>query len=283
MKYKVGDKVRIRSKEWYESHKNKFGKIWTVSLSGEGTVCFDQDNAKYCGKEVTIFSVESDNYVLRGIPYEWTDEMIEGVVEEETKFGTASNPLEPKSNANCLTRERVDALATKIDKELPSGNQNVWELPDGYQFVDENGNIINAKKIGLEKKKKEYPKTYEECAKIMNCPIAGPSGWLFNFDANIKDPYYRKIDILMGKFTRLLICRDAYWKMAGEEMGLGKPWEPDWKNGDTHKFVIHVIKDEIRCGVGLVRSDLLSFPTEEMRDTFYENFKSEIERCKDLL
>lgn len=78
MKYKAGDKVRIRSKEWYESHKNKFGKIWTDSLSGEGVVCFDQDNAKYCGKEVIIFSVESENYVLRGIPYKWTDEMIEG-------------------------------------------------------------------------------------------------------------------------------------------------------------------------------------------------------------
>ena len=39
--------------------------------------------------------------------------------------------------------------------------------PSGYQFVDENGNIINAQKIVLEKKKKEYPKTYEECCKTL--------------------------------------------------------------------------------------------------------------------
>ena len=38
-----------------------------------------------------------------------------------------------KYNANCLTRERVDALATKIDKELPSGNQNV--MYGNYQMV----------------------------------------------------------------------------------------------------------------------------------------------------
>ena len=152
LKYKVGDKVRIQSKEWYESHKNKFGKVWTVCLSGEGTICFDHDNAKYCGKVLTIAAIEPENYAMVGNSYAWTDEMIEGLVEEETKFGTASNPIEPKSNANCLTLERVDALATKIDKELPSWNQNVWELPNGYQFTDENGNVINATKIVLEKK-----------------------------------------------------------------------------------------------------------------------------------
>jgi hypothetical protein len=28
---------------------------------------------------------------------------------------------------------------------------------------------------------------------------------------------------------------------------------------------------------------ILAFPTEEMRDTFYENFKDLIEQCKELL
>ena len=142
--------------------------------------------------------------------------------------------------------------------------------PNNYIFKDENGNVINATKIVLEKKKKEYPKTYEECCKVIEVP------YIKNYVAGYKNG-------LLDNFQRLLICRDAYWKIAGEEMGLGKPWEPDWKDGDTHKFIIHVIKDEIRCGVGLVRSDLLSFPTEEMRDAFYENFKSEIEICKELL
>ena len=42
---------------------------------------------------------------------------------------------------------------------------NEIKLPEGYIFKDENGNIINATKIVLEKKEKEYPKTYEECDK----------------------------------------------------------------------------------------------------------------------
>ena len=200
----------------------------------------------------------------------WSDDMIEGMVNI-SKLGTAANPVEPKLNANCLTRERVDALATKIDKELPSGNQYVWELPDGYQFVDENGNIINATKIVLEKKKKEYPKTFLECCDVLNIEKL--------IERGVKGYKAELFDTLQ----KLYICRDAYWKIYGDEMGLGKPWEPDWKDGDTHKLNIHVIKDEIRCGVGLVKSDLLSFPTEEMRDAFKENFDKDIEICKELL
>ena len=142
--------------------------------------------------------------------------------------------------------------------------------PDGYIFKDENGNVINATKIILEKEKKEYPKTYEECAKVLL------------ERASVRNDFGYKADLLVA-LQKLLVCRDAYWKIAGEEIGLGKPWEPDWKDGDTHKFNIHVIKDEIRCGVGLVKSDLLSFPTVEMRDAFYDNFKKEIEICKELL
>ena len=41
-------------------------------------------------------------------------------------------------------------------------NTFMMQLPNSdYEFRDEHGNVINAQKIVLEKKKKEYPKTYE--------------------------------------------------------------------------------------------------------------------------
>jgi len=148
LRYKLGDRVKIKSLDWYNENKNKTGDV----PCGEWN--FTQWYIPYCGEVMTIRFIWEDDecYKMVNSDLHWTDEMIEGLVEEETKFGTASNPIEIKSNANCLTRERVDALATKIDKELPSGNQNVWELPNGYQFIDENGNVINATKITLEKK-----------------------------------------------------------------------------------------------------------------------------------
>ena len=66
----------------------------------------------------------------------------------ETKFGTASNPIEPKSNANCLTRERVDEMSFDTKSEWL---KHEISLPDGYIFKDENGNVINATKIVLKK------------------------------------------------------------------------------------------------------------------------------------
>ena len=67
-------------------------------------------------------------------------------------------------------------------------------------------------------------------------------------------------------------------------MGLGKPWEPDWNNPHTTKWTI-VTGEKVRIVRGNTRSyhSTFAFPTEEMRDAFYENFKELINSCKKLL
>ena len=163
-------------------------------------------------------------------------------------------------------------------KTIKTGIEYFFELPEGYLFVDENGNIINTKKIVLEKKKNEYPKTYEECAVIMGVEL-----WncLWGEDAT---EYEEQTEDLMDAFIGLKVCRDAYWKIAGEEMGLGKPWE---LSIGTHIYYIYYNRT-----VGTIKNDyaddiqgniILAFPTAEMRDAFYENFKELIEQCKELL
>ena len=144
-------------------------------------------------------------------------------------------------------------------------------LNEGYQFVDENGNAINATKIVLEKKKKEYPITYCECKNILGL-----------WDIDDTERGYYKAD-LIDKLQMLLICRDAYWKIAGEEMGLGKPWEPNWETLDT-KYDIYNYRGVIsHNNFTVVDRCVLVFPYEEVRDAFYENFKELIESCKELL
>jgi hypothetical protein len=65
-------------------------------------------------------------------------------------------------------------------------------------------------------------------------------------------------------------------------MGLGKPWEP---YEEDELFIIcnsrisGVYKSHGICTDNFI----LSFPTEEMRDVFYENFRDLIESCKELL
>lgn len=118
-------------------------------------------------------------------------------------------------------------------------------------------------------KKSKYPKSYAECAEVI--------GWASAYI----DGYNGK---LIKCLQKLLICRDTYWKIAGEEMGLGKPWEPEYLS----KHYIFTIEN---CGGNIIknaitdkwRSRVLVFPTEEMCDMFYENFKEMIEVCKELL
>ena len=267
MKYQIGDRVKIKSFDWFRNG---------------ACIGFSTLMSKYCGEVLTIQSKTNMNtYCMKedGGQFFWSDDMIEGAMNI-SKLGTAANPVDPKSNANCLTRERVDELATKIDKELPSGDQNVWELPDGYQFVDENGNVINATKIALEKKKTEYPKTYEEC-----CGVLGIEGGRLMFNTKEITEYEENLICKIGKLEHIIVCRDAYWKIAGDEMGLGKPWESEYVNmGEKVYSIIRssgVIKKNPICDFS--KCYILEFPTKEMRDAFYENFEEEMEMCKELL
>lgn len=113
---------------------------------------------------------------------------------------------------------------------------------------------------------KKYPKTYEECAKV-----------LLDRASSRNDIGY-KGDLLVS-LQKLLVCRDAYWKLYGEEMGLRKPWKPS--NDPTYDIIRQYGK--VRTCNFIGRCTLLEFPTPEMRDVFKKNFKVEIESCKEFL
>ena len=146
--------------------------------------------------------------------------------------------------------------------------------PEGYKFRDENGNVIETKKIVLEKKKPKYPRTINECREILEDATGDEVGWYaidgWQFD-------------LLEKMQKLLICRDAYWEIAGEEMGLGRRWKPDWNNDSQFKYIIICRRDKVNKNIYTAKNCILDFPTEEMRDAFYNNFKELIEECKELL
>jgi hypothetical protein len=145
------------------------------------------------------------------------------------------------------------------------------EVDEGYIFKDENGNVINATKIVLEKKKKEYPKTFLGC-----CDVLG-----------IEDLISRGVNgyrsELLDAFQKLLICRDAYWNIAGEEMGLSGSWKPDFASCKSKYAITYYNNVVSRYSEVDYDSTILVFPTEEMRDAFYEAFKEDIEYCKELL
>jgi hypothetical protein len=146
MKYYSGDKVKIKSIDWYNENKDKFGKVWTSGKGGQ--IPFDKHVSKWCGKVMTISDVRADHYtMIEDLVGYWTDEMIEGLVEEEII------DIDDFQDDN----EIIDIIDEYVHRL--KNNECQINLPEGYQFTDENGNVINAMKIVLEKKSKKSPKT----------------------------------------------------------------------------------------------------------------------------
>ena len=158
------------------------------------------------------------------------------------------------------TLEQID-----LTRELRIADEVEVILGD-YEFVLKDG------KTYFVKKKPQYPKTYEECCQVLGIEDRENGYCGYEYE-------------LLGEFQKLYICRNAYWKIAGEQMGLGKPWEPDWgENDGGYRYCIRNQSNKIvLSNEWLGENYILSFPTKEMRDEFYENFKDLIESCKELL
>jgi len=155
------------------------------------------------------------------------------------------------------------AKAPSLERQDYNKGRCGYKIPEGFEFDKvENGEII------LKPKKKALPRTYEEC-----CEVIGISR--HDVEIDLPQPYQQN----MFNLFKLLICRDAYWKLADD-------WS--FKIGGNSQEVVHGITV---WGTGIMKdfyhalncNRILVFPTEDMRDAFYENFKDLINECKELL
>lgn len=153
-----------------------------------------------------------------------------------------------------------------------------YKIPDGYEITE-----VSKDKVFIKPIKPKYPKTYEECCKVLDfcgdCFLT-----TYQPESMIKKEVYGILQ-QVNSLTQLLICKSAYWKIAGEEMGLGKPWDPTYGCGEWGYWFGYSINENkiyLQDSRILVNHTLV-FPTKEMRNIFYENFKDLIEQCKELL
>lgn len=84
MKYKPGDKVKIKSLDWYNANKDEDGRVMC------GYIGFCKEMISYCGKELTIDYIYTGSdgkqaYVMKEPKTAWrfTDGMIEERVEHQ--------------------------------------------------------------------------------------------------------------------------------------------------------------------------------------------------------
>ena len=330
LNYKVGDKVLIKSNDWYETNKDEDGYI------GE----FCPQMSVYCGDVMTISKKVGEYYEMKedvgavDAKYLFTDDMIEKLILDNTiepvdtnilfkegdkvicydgcpgiiesvyvkengvsygvsiggiDFGVYRNtelkPYVPKTpipeykdiyKELRLDPSDDDKLATEV-----TGKDYKLIPPNGY-LIGKVTNVNNGIIVEYVKKKPNLPTKYKECCEILNVPELELA---YNTDystLNLSTYEWKKLNAY-NALHKLRVCRDAYWKIAGEQMGLNNSWEPDWEDFEQDKFCIRVENNEVIKKSVTRYQRILAFPTEEMRDFFYENFLFTIVQAKELL
>ena len=284
MRYKKGNKVIIKSREWYDKNKDESGII-TFSTD-RGRCNFTKQDACFCGRVVTI-TYEGEGYYIiaeddRG--YAWIDEMIEGLSTSIYNEGDIVCVYSYETEIRAVRIEEVRWDGSSYSYKVYLAGKEEWLYGDDIAYEVETYNssaAYNPKPSltnSIEKKKKEYPKTYEECCKILD--FCGEY-FFTTYEDGIHFPGEEnniyKILKYTSILTKLLICRDAYWKIAGEEMELGKSWEPDY-NDFNKTLSMYCLCGKF--GLSVINPLQFVFPSKEMRDEFAENFKKDIEFCK---
>ena len=170
-----------------------------------------------------------------------------------------------------------------VQAELPTGQiSNHYEMKDWDLFqvpIKEKANPYDghtpqdvAKRLReFLTPKPQYPKNYVECCKVLG--ITSSVYMVYDEKYKTEVDYLRTQKVLANNFLRLKICRDAYWKIAGEQI---------CSNGTLKHCII------VESGITLKTKTCsthfrLVFPTQEIRDEFYNNFKDLIEKCKESL
>ena len=243
MKYKVGDKVRIKD----------IDIVGTVESIIRGQLIVNYKDSKMVVWPEDVVLIES--------------------VEEETNACQKCVFAVYDDKPHCGLR----GFRSDFNVERCSAENDT--IPNGYELQEDGY-------FSWVEKKKEYPKTYKACCKVLDIDAYDLVLSIDYRSNKMKHNDWKRLGKL-NALNQILICRDAYWKIAGEEMGLDKPWEPDYsgtfEEGCPIKYVIYSVGTHILKGRKSCPNHILAFPTEEMRDAFYEAFKEDIEKCKELL
>lgn len=119
-KYKVGDKVRVKSLEWWNTQP-KINAGRSVKCGAES---FSKDMTKYCNDELTICSIYDKFYKVKENNFNWTEEMFSrGFPECEI----------------CPKTKPVSKFFTELSAAI---NKVVSENKQGITIEEKDGSII---------------------------------------------------------------------------------------------------------------------------------------------
>ena len=129
MKYKIGDKVRVR--------KN------LVPNSEYGGVCYVEFMDKFKDKECVITNMDDTSYRINNSEFWWTDEMLEPVNERTLlEYALEKLGITEKELKNEMNRDKEDVEKAK---EMVRLNHEMTGYCDSFKYVCQGCNVTQFK------------------------------------------------------------------------------------------------------------------------------------------
>ena len=256
--YYIDDENTITSTSWL--FKNDF-KVYT----------YENFKEEYPFELNDFVYYQNRMYKIYGKVWDSNSECIKYNIEDEYKNdcnGISVNDLSVTLDYKSPSDVWIPCDFTICNSKRVAFSEDKTELilSGHFEIVVEDG------KTFVVRKQQIYPTTYEQC-----CDIVGAFKYA-KTNVMITDggdhPYDIQILDKFNTYRKLLICRDAYWKISN--------YKPNWNDNSIKYYIQYsgtdLIKDVVEYG-----NKVLVFPTEEIRDEFYDNFKDLIEECRDLI
>lgn len=317
MKYKIGDKIKIKSIDWYNHQvKDKDGDI---PISSVNYTYFTKEMSNFCGKEAKIVGVSDNYYTLdidKGV-FEWIDVMFDETFDFEQLaigevFDFKGHKLRVEKDvhdscAGCfmLNNYRIENYCAQlfpccgimrkdrtgvIFKEIENMEKRKVELDIETAKKWYNGSDKSLHTLALqafsenELKDSGLPNTWNEFC--LETPIK-QFEYYISADSGISqraDGVIRRIEcdknVLPNKKSAENILALCQLTQLRDRYRQG--WVPNLKNNEN-KYIIDYVEDNLYLSIYKYNNTFLSFQSKEIRDLFVKNFKDLIELAKEYI
>ena len=321
MKYKVGDKIKIKSIDWYNHQvKDKDDDIPINSVNY--STYFTKNMSNYCNKEAKIVEVSDNYYTLdvdRGI-FGWIDAMFEDTDFEQLTVGEVfdfeGHKLKVKEDINdscsgcffdkcncgillnkgvipeCTLSNRVDknSIIFKEIKDSKTMEERTIKVDidtarKWYNGLDKSLHTLALQAFSEnELKGSGLPNTWNEFC--LETPIK-QFEYYISADSGISqraDDVIRRIECDKNVLPNKKSAEGHLAAMQLEQLRnrYRQGWKPNWKDSGN-KYVIEYDDDNLSSDNYKHCNRFLSFQSREIRDLFVKNFKDLIELAKEYI
>ena len=109
MKYKVGDKVKIKSLEWYNQNKDSDGNIYLTDFG----IPFIKKMSVFCGRKAVIASIFGEEYKIDIDKNRWYWKA--WMLEDDSLNEADSNSAELKETIGVIKEKRFQAACSAMN------------------------------------------------------------------------------------------------------------------------------------------------------------------------